>query len=156
MTRLAAFTVVLAGIFLMPSNVSAQTAVSDAPVIERAVDVASLVLKNRRAEWLEASLPQRVKIAEEIGEEGAEALMKQRGLNPLLTKPQKKLPQGFDQVWIDPKTGQVVAVEAKGGTSALNRGYGHVQGTSEWAVAAAIDLCISNGRHSLTVSGRRP
>ena len=124
--------------FLFASTlVSARVAVAAVPAIEHATDAPSLTLKSRRAEWLKASPTQRIKIAEDIGEEGAEALMKRRSLQPLLTRSQKTLRQGLDQVWVNPKTGHVIVVEAKGGTSALNRGYGHVQGTPEWAVAAA-------------------
>jgi hypothetical protein len=75
-------------------------------------------------------------MAERLGEQGATALAAKKGYRPLLTGEQKAVRQGFDQVYLAPD-GRVVVVEAKGGTSALGRGYGAAQGTAEWAIKAA-------------------
>ena len=90
----------------------------------------------RQAQWLQASLDERVRLAERLGEEGAEALAARKGYEPLLRNRDKVLRQGFDQVY-RAKDGGIVVIEAKGGTSAIGRAYGCQQGTPEWAVQAA-------------------
>jgi len=90
----------------------------------------------RQAQWLQATLDERVRLAERLGEEGAEAFAAKKGYEPLLRKGDKVLRQGFDQVY-RAKDGSIVVIEAKGGTSAISRAYGCQQGTPEWAVQAA-------------------
>lgn len=90
----------------------------------------------RQAEWLQATINERVRLAERLGEEGAEAFAAKKGYEPLLRNGDKVLRQGFDQVY-RAKDGSIVAIEAKGGTSAISRAYGCEQGTPEWAVQAA-------------------
>lgn len=91
---------------------------------------------DRQSQWLRSSLDERVRLAERLGEEGAEAFAKKKGYEPLLRNGDKVLRQGFDQVY-RAKDGGIVVIEAKGGTSAINRAYGFQQGTPEWAVQAA-------------------
>lgn len=90
----------------------------------------------RQSQWLQASPDERIRLAERIGEDGAEGLAGKKGYEPLLQRGDKLLPQGFDQVY-RAKDGSIVVIEAKGGTSAINRAYGCEQGTPEWAVHAA-------------------
>jgi hypothetical protein len=90
----------------------------------------------RQEEWLQATIDQRVKLAERLGEEGAEAFATKKGYEPLLRNGDKVLRQGFDQVY-RATDGSIVVIEAKGGTSAISRAYGCEQGTPEWAVQAA-------------------
>ncbi|MBQ2821089.1 MAG: hypothetical protein IJF17_05825 [Thermoguttaceae bacterium] len=94
--------------------------------------------------WMEAGDQGRNPLVEEIGEEGAERLAKERGWTKVLGK-EHKTPshrQGFDQVWKS-ADGHVHVIEAKGGTSPLGTGYGFRQGTPEWAVRAAEDTLRS-------------
>lgn len=91
-----------------------------------------------RKRWIKAGDQGRIQLAEEIGEEGAERLAKQKGWTKLLGK-EMKTPghtQGFDQVW-ESSDGKIHVVEAKGGGSPLGKGYGYPQGSPEWAVEAA-------------------
>jgi len=90
----------------------------------------------RQREWLTATINERVRLAELLGEEGARAYAGKKGYEPILTKADKSLPQGFDQVY-RARDGSIVVIEAKGGTSAIGRAYGCQQGTPEWAVQAA-------------------
>ena len=87
-------------------------------------------------QYLNATLDQRITIAESLGERGANEFAKKNGYESILTAEQKSLRQGFDQVYRAPD-GRIVVVEAKGGTSPLGHGYGAEQGTTEWAVKAA-------------------
>lgn len=93
-------------------------------------------LTERQRAYAAASPDARVRIAEEVGEEGARAFAKAKGWTPVLTNADKAIPQGFDQVYRD-STGKLVVVEAKGGGSPLAKAYGTEQGTAEWAVQAA-------------------
>ncbi|MCA9281435.1 MAG: hypothetical protein H6812_08910 [Phycisphaeraceae bacterium] len=90
----------------------------------------------RQRAWLAAGLNERQAIAEQLGEAGAREYARARGWTPLVDGTASTFRQGFDQVWQD-AAGLVHVVEAKGGTSALNSGYGFRQGTAEWAVKAA-------------------
>ena len=97
---------------------------------------------NRR--WMEAGDQGRNPLVEEIGEDGAERLAKERGWTKILGK-EHKTPshrQGFDQVW-QSADGHIHVIEAKGGSSPLGTGYGFRQGTPEWAVKAAEDALRS-------------
>jgi hypothetical protein len=97
----------------------------------------------RQAQWLQASLDERVRLAERLGEEGAEAFAAKKEYEPLLQNGDKILRQGFDQVY-RAKDGCLVVIEAKGGTSAISRAYGCEQGTPEWAVQAAKRVASSS------------
>jgi len=95
-----------------------------------------------RQAWLRASPTQRIRFGEQIGEEGGMVYAASRGYRPILAPLQKTYPQGFDQVYLAPN-GQVVVFEIKGGTAHLNRGYGYIQGTPEWAVEGAARILRS-------------
>ena len=100
-------------------------------------------LTDRREDWIRATLEQRNPIAEEIGEEGARAYAKSRGYEPIFDGVGRTIPQGLDQVYRDPRTGEIVVIEAKGGTSPLGRAYGYEQGTGQWAVKSAERMAIN-------------
>jgi hypothetical protein len=97
----------------------------------------------RQSQWLQASLEERVRLAEHLGEEGAEAFAAKKDYKPLLRNGDKVLRQGFDQVY-RAKDGSIVVIEAKGGTSAISRAYGCQQGTPAWAVQAAKSVAESS------------
>src|SRR5207245_1929416 len=109
----------------------------------RTADAVSAGPTPAQVEWLKASTDERVKIAERLGEEGAEAFAAKKGYEPLLRNADKVLRQGFDQVY-RARDGSIVVIEAKGGTSAINRAYGRQQGTPEWAVQAAKHVAESS------------
>lgn len=95
----------------------------------------------RQQTWLSASVAERVKLAEALGESGARQHAREQGLEPLLDGNAKSLPQGLDQVYLS--RDKIVVVEAKGGTSPLGRAYGHAQGSPEWAVHGAARMIKS-------------
>lgn len=88
------------------------------------------------SQWMNASIPERQRLAEELGEAGAKRFAAAKGWEPILTNTDKAMRQGFDQVYRS-GDGLIHVVEAKGGTSSLGNGYGYRQGTTEWAVKAA-------------------
>ena len=90
----------------------------------------------RQRAWLRASVDQRVKLAEQLGDEGARAFAKAKGWSPVFDGTARGVVQGPDQVY-RAADGAVHVIEAKGGSGQLGRGYGHVQGSSEWAVESA-------------------
>lgn len=109
---------------------------------------------SRRAEWLRATEDQRVLLAEQIGEEGADVWAQRQGWRPLLDGSKDLFPHGPDRVWrgVD---GRIHVVEAKGGTSRLGCGYGYKQGTPEWAVKSAERMLKSNGTTACERSAAR-
>jgi hypothetical protein len=86
--------------------------------------------------WVAASIPERVKLAEEIGEAGARQFAKSKGWQTVFDGTGRLLAQGPDQIYRG-ADGFIHVVEAKGGTSPLTPAYGHPQGTSIWAVESA-------------------
>lgn len=90
----------------------------------------------RQQEWLKASPQERVRMAEELGEEGARQMAKAKGYETLFDGVDRLLPQGPDQVY-RAADGRVIVYEAKGGTGQLGHAYGHPQGSPEWAVESA-------------------
>jgi hypothetical protein len=84
----------------------------------------------------QASPYEKNRLAERLGEKGAEVFAAERGYEPLLRNGDKVLRQGLDQVY-RAKDSRIVVIEAKGGTSAIGRAYGCEQGTPEWAVQAS-------------------
>lgn len=131
--------------FLLVAIMATSPAFGQAAV--EAVDASSKTITHAGAaaqrQWLAASLEQRIRLAEDIGERGARAVAKERGLQPIMDGVGKTLPQGPDQVYR--AADDVIHVfEAKGGSSQLGRAYGHLQGTPEWAVESAKRVLRSN------------
>lgn len=100
------------------------------------------VTPNQKA-WLNASVSERVKIAEKIGESGARKLAMSKGWTSIFDGTGGALSQGPDQIY-RAADGVVHVVEAKGGTSPLSNAYGHRQGTSEWAVESSKRIVSSS------------
>jgi len=94
--------------------------------------------------WNAASEYERIRLAEDIGEAGAESYARSRGLMPLLLRMQKGVIQGPDQIWVDARD-RIYVLESKGGGSALGTGYGFIQGTPEHAIAGAKELLSRTG-----------
>ena len=93
-------------------------------------------LTRRQLNWINASLQQRIRLAETLGEKGTRDIARLKGLRPLLDGLKRTLPQGPDQVYrgLD---GMIHVFEAKGGSSQLGHAYGYPQGSPEWAVKSA-------------------
>lgn len=69
------------------------------------------------------TMTEKVKASELIGEIGAEKFAAEQGYTPIMTRANKGgIPQGFDQVYRN-KSGQIVVIEAKGGTSMPNKAF---------------------------------
>lgn len=94
--------------------------------------------ENLHEQWMKAKMQGRLDIVEQIGEDGADRVCREKGWSKILGKEYKTSAhrQGFDQVWKS-ADGRIHVVEAKGGSSTVDWGYGYRQGTPEWAVKAA-------------------
>lgn len=90
----------------------------------------------RQQAWLKASIYERALLAEDLGEEGGRAFAKSKSWAPVYDGKSWSMVHGPDQVY-RAADGTVHMIEAKGGSSQLGKGYGHPQGSSEWAVESA-------------------
>jgi hypothetical protein len=90
----------------------------------------------RQQAWLNASISERVLLAEDLGEEGGRAFAKAKGWSSVYDGKSWSMIHGPDQVY-RAADDTVHMIEAKGGSSQLGKGYGHPQGSSEWAVESA-------------------
>lgn len=99
-----------------------------------------------------AGLPK--ECTEAIGEDGAQHYAEKMGWKKILTAPDKGIVnRGFDQVWMDEETGEVIIVEARGRTDKdrngqrkwkLSKGYGQTQATIEWSIEVCKNLLVSD------------
>ena len=87
-------------------------------------------------QWLASNLSQRQDLAEQVGIKGAASYAAEQGYVPVLSVTEKITLHGPDGVY-RARDGKLVVIEAKGGTSSINQGYGFSQGTAEHAVAGA-------------------
>lgn len=90
----------------------------------------------RQQEWLKASINERIRLSEQLGEEGARHFAKSKGFEPIMDGTAKALAQGPDQVY-RATDGAIHVFEAKGGSGQLGYAYGYPQGSAEWAVESA-------------------
>lgn len=125
---------------LSPAPVSAQVAAQE--VVAQPTPGTAAGPTSQRQAWLSATPEQRVKIAEELGEEGARLMAKKQGWQPLVDGLSKSIPQGPDQIY-SAADGTIHVVEAKGGSGQLGQAYGYPQGTPEWAVKSCERLLRS-------------
>lgn len=91
---------------------------------------------SRQQAWLNATIDQRAKLAEQLGDDGARVFAKAKGWSPVFDGTARRIAQGPDQVY-RAGDGVVHVIEAKGGSGQLGRAYGYAQGSSEWAVESA-------------------
>lgn len=113
-------------------TVARAQAVAEPTALAPATTAATL----RQQVWLNASIKERVLLAEDLGEEGGRAFAKAKNWATVYDGKSWSMVHGPDQVYraVD---GTVHMIEAKGGSSQLGKGYGHPQGSSEWAVESA-------------------
>jgi hypothetical protein len=90
----------------------------------------------RQQAWLKSTVDQRIRLAEQLGDEGARTFAKAKAWTPVFDGIYRTLVQGPDQVYLG-SDDLVHVIEAKGGSSQLSHAYGHPQGSTEWAVEAA-------------------
>jgi hypothetical protein len=111
-------------------------AVAQALAEPPAVETVPSSITPRQQAWLDAAINERVLLAEELGEEGGRAFAKAKGWDPIYDGKSWSTIHGPDQVYRG-ADGTTHMIEAKGGTGQLGTGYGHTQGSSEWAVESA-------------------
>lgn len=112
------------------------TADAQALVEPATLEVAPSSITPRQQTWLDATINDRVLLSEELGEEGGRAFAKSKGWETVYDGKSWSTIHGPDQVYRG-ADGTVHMIEAKGGSGQLGRGYGHAQGSSEWAVESA-------------------
>ncbi len=100
-------------------------------------DVAPLAQGNYRNLWLSASLGDRVRIAQLIGEEGVSHYADGRKLRTLLGPFGHRASIGPDSIYWNSASGKVQVLEAKGGSSAPKWTYQSLQGTNVNAIRSA-------------------
>ena len=116
------------------NSVEAQTAVLTKPTPANTT--------TRQRAYLKASVQERIKFAEALGESGARKFASAKNWKPLFDGVGRTIAQGPDQVYRG-ADGMIHVIEAKGGTSPLSRAFGHAQGTPEWAVQSAKNVLHS-------------
>ena len=145
MTRIIP-TAALAGAALIATaaNSSAQSAATAPQVREAAPPTAPAArpagsLAER--EWLRADSEGRRRISEKLGELEARKWARAQSLEPVQPGGKKSIRGGYDQVWKNPKTGEVIVIEAKGFQQGKSAKYGTSSGlrqaTPEYDVAFA-------------------
>ncbi len=97
-----------------------------------------------RSRYIRANLGGRVAIAQAIGEEGVEKYASTQRLKQLLGPRGRSVPIGPDSVFLNPTSGKVLVLEAKGGSSQLNWTYGTRQGTNSNTIRSAAGILRSN------------
>ena len=104
-------------------------------VVDPAAGAATSATSRQQA-WLNASINERVLLAEDLGEEGGRAFAKAKGWTTVYDGESWSMVHGPDQVYRSADD-TIHMIEAKGGSGQLGTGYGHLQGSSEWAVESA-------------------
>lgn len=125
--------VLLVSIFIAPFVAVIDVAHAQALAEPAAVTTVPSSVTPRQQTWLSGSINERVLLAEELGEEGGRAFAKAKGWETLYDGKSWSMVHGPDQVYRGADD-TVHLIEAKGGSGQLGKGYGHAQGTSEWAV----------------------
>ena len=105
---------------------------------------APTIQNDYRARYRAASLGNRQKIAEIIGEEGVEQLASTRRLKRLLGPRGRSVSIGPDSIYQSRASGKVLVLEAKGGSSAPRLTYGSVQGTNTNTIRSAKGVLVSS------------
>ena len=95
-------------------------------------------------QWLASSLSQRQDLAEIIGVKGAASFAAEKGYVPVMSVTDKVTLHGPDGIYYASDR-TLIVIEAKGGTSPINKSYGYPQGTAENAVAGAKRMLEQEG-----------
>jgi hypothetical protein len=111
-------------------------AVARAQTVVEPASAAATSATARQQAWHNASINERVLLAEDLGEEGGRAFAKAKGWTTVYDGKSWSMVHGPDQVY-RAANDTIHMIEAKGGSGQLGTGYGHLQGSSEWAVESA-------------------
>ena len=98
-----------------------------------------------RAQYLSASLGDRIAIAQTIGEKGVERYSAAQRFETLLGPSGRSNPIGPDSVYWNGAAGKIRVLEAKGGSSARKWTYGSLQGTNANAIRSAGGVLVQAG-----------
>ena len=112
--------------------------------------------RNYRLPWKEATLHQRILLAEKIGEQGRARFAAERGWIKILGSRNRGIHQGPDSVYWDQRSGRLRVLEAKGGTSPLKWHFNSRQGTNLNAIRSAKRVLLSSkATHTAKVAAAR-
>ena len=100
--------------------------------------------RNYRLPWIEATLNQKILLAEKIGEQGLARFAAERGWIKILGPWNHGIHQGPDSVYWDKRSGRLRVLEAKGGNSPLKWTFNSRQGTNLNAIRSARFVLLSS------------
>ena len=121
---------------LLLADAAGFVAVARAQAVAKPEAAAVTSATARQQAWLNASINERVLLAEDLGEEGGRAFAKAKGWKTVYDGKSWSMVHGPDQVYRSADD-TIHMIEAKGGSGQLGKGYGYPQGSSEWAVESA-------------------
>ncbi|GEM_PF-1895344 len=110
---------------------------------------ASYFQRDYRAPWVSASVYERIRLAERIGNQGRARYATERGWTKIVGSQARGIVQGPDSVVWDSRTGTTRVLEAKGGTSEGKWTYQSWQGTNRNAIRSAEFVLDSNSASPL-------
>jgi hypothetical protein len=138
-----AIVVMAGGILSVPHDALAQSAASEVATSTNGLGEINTTATPRQQAWLQASIDQRARLAEKLGDEGTRVFAKAKGYESIFDGTKRALAQGPDQVYRG-AAGVVHVFESKGGSGQLGYAYGYAQGTPEWAVESAQQVLRSS------------
>ncbi len=92
--------------------------------------------RDYKIDWMNASIPEKIDLAEKIGNQGRARFAFEHGLEKFIGS-KGGIPQGPDSVYWDPQNGNILVLEAKGGLSPLKMSYESRQGTNLNSILSA-------------------
>ena len=100
--------------------------------------------RNYRLPWIEATLHQRILLAEKIGIQGSARFAAERGWIKILGSRNHAIKQGPDSVYWDKRSGRLRVLEAKGGTGQVKLAFNALQGSNLHTIRSARFVLLSS------------
>ena len=100
--------------------------------------------RNYRLPWIEATVHQRILLAEKIGEQGRARFAAERGWIKIFGSQNHTIPQGPDSVYWDKRSGRLRVLEAKGGAAQPKWAFNSRQGTNLNTIRSARFVLLSS------------
>ena len=100
--------------------------------------------RNYRLPWIEATLHQKILLAEKIGIQGSARFAAERGWIKILGSGKHAIHQGPDSVYWDKRSGRLRVLEAKGGTGQVKWAFNALQGSNLHTIRSARFVLLSS------------
>ena len=148
MTRIIPTAALAGAALIATAAISPAQSAATAPRVREAAPPTAPTARPARSlaerEWLRADPEGRRRISEKLGELEARKWAKSQGLEPVQRGGAKSIRGGYDQVWRNPRTGEVFVIEAKGFQQGKSAKYGTRNGlrqaTPKYNVAFAKEV----------------